>query len=375
MPDVARFRAEGSPSFGRSNPERIESSFRDWVVRGEGVENSLPILAAQAAALLADPENEGDRQVIDWGYPPYRVREILGLEMMEAAPTWTLDRMGATLTSLDDGGLVVVAGEHEDFYDPDFHIYNDVIVFRPTGSIEFYDYPREVFPPTDFHTATRVGDRLILIGSLSYADDRRPGVTQLYALDLMSFAITPLEATGEPPGWISRHTARLEGSTIVVEGGMIHEERGDSAVYRPNFDVHALDFETMSWSTREIRDWKMYEIVDEGSFYYMLLPEGFDTSLLRSGLEQFPDIPKMDVPLYPSDLVPEGFVDESPQPHLLTLRLRFGSVPVKVECSHPGIEVTVEAELPESESRAIAERIRTRLEARAGRPARLESRF
>ena len=68
-----------------------------------------------------------------------------------------------------------IAGEHEDFYDPDFCIYNDVFVERARRPPGIYRYPKDVFPPTDFHTATLVGDEIILIGSLGYRDLRRAG--------------------------------------------------------------------------------------------------------------------------------------------------------------------------------------------------------
>ena len=58
--------------------------------------------------------------------------------------------MGQSQTELPDGRLICVAGEHEDSYDPDFHIYNDVVVFDPSGEYEIYGYPQNVFPPTDF---------------------------------------------------------------------------------------------------------------------------------------------------------------------------------------------------------------------------------
>ena len=39
-------------------------------------------------------------------------------------PVWSFQHFGATRTKLPDGRIVCIAGEHEDFYDPDFYIYN-----------------------------------------------------------------------------------------------------------------------------------------------------------------------------------------------------------------------------------------------------------
>jgi len=39
-------------------------------------------------------------------------------------PIWCFKRVGNTRTRLPDGRIICVGGEHEDFYDPDFCIYN-----------------------------------------------------------------------------------------------------------------------------------------------------------------------------------------------------------------------------------------------------------
>jgi len=81
------------------------------------------------------------------------------------SPIWCAERFGQSLTFLKDGHIVQIGGEHEDGYDPDFCIYNDVFLHGPNGSITIYGYPEAVFPPTDFHTATLIGSYIYLIGS------------------------------------------------------------------------------------------------------------------------------------------------------------------------------------------------------------------
>jgi hypothetical protein len=41
-----------------------------------------------------------------------------------------------SLTLLPDGRAIQIGGEHEDYYDPDFCIYNDVFVHEPDRSID-----------------------------------------------------------------------------------------------------------------------------------------------------------------------------------------------------------------------------------------------
>ena len=148
------------------------------------------------------------------------------IDPQQRHPVWSYQRFGRSTTFLDDGRIIEIGGEHEDHYDPDFCIYNDVTVFHPDGRIETTIYPEEVFSPTDFHSATRVGGRaggrIVIIGCLGYPEHRAPGTTPVYTLDLGSLRIERVETSGDKPGWISAHRARLNGdSTIIIEGGQL----------------------------------------------------------------------------------------------------------------------------------------------------------
>ncbi|MDO5769545.1 MAG: hypothetical protein Q4P13_08575, partial [Psychrobacter sp.] len=106
--------------------------------------------------------------VVKFELSPWEIKKLIIDKPYESSPTsswtdnprpwWSQQRMGQTVTKLEDGRTLYIGGEYEDYYDPDFYIYNDVIVRHPDGHIEIYGYPRAVFPPTDFHTATLVGD-------------------------------------------------------------------------------------------------------------------------------------------------------------------------------------------------------------------------
>ena len=172
-------------------------------------------------------------------------------------PYWSWQRFGRTSTPLPDGRVIHIAGEHEDSYDPDFCIYNDVVVEYPGGRREFYLYPKDVFPPTDFHSATLVGRDIILIGSLGYHDLRRFGETQVLKLETRTLRIEPVATTGAAPGWISDHIAELVGETaILVAGGKV--DTGDG--YGPNTGVFQLDLTTMTWQRREHGDMNVFPV-------------------------------------------------------------------------------------------------------------------
>lgn len=156
---------------------------------------------------------------------------------------WCFDRFGMSTTMLPNNSWVQVAGEHEDYYDPDFCIYNDVVVHDGKGNTQIYIYPRDVFPPTDFHSATLVDEAIVLIGSLGYLEDRRIDQTQVLRLNLKDFSIERLDTSGKRPGWISRHQARLDGNKIVVWGGKVWD--GDD--YIPMDRAYALCWATGVW--------------------------------------------------------------------------------------------------------------------------------
>src|SRR5262249_45557108 len=165
-----------------------------------------------------------------------------------AGPVWCAQRYGQSLTLLPDGRVVQIGGEHEDFYDPDFCIYNDVFVHERDGSVAIYGFPESVFPPTDFHTATLVGDSIYVIGSLGYQGTRRPGETPVYRLDLRTLRMDRVGARGEAPGWISRHRAVALGTHgIRVWGGIVVTGNDSGESHGPNLDSFVLDLECLLW--------------------------------------------------------------------------------------------------------------------------------
>jgi hypothetical protein len=148
------------------------------------------------------------REMVTTGKPAYEGRRRIDTESFEGPAIWCFRRFGSTRTPLPDGRIVCIGGEHEDYYDPDFCIYNDVIVVQPDGDFCIYGYPRDVFPPTDFHTATLIGDRILIVGNVGYREERGDE-TPVFNLDLSTFAITRVRWSGKSPGWIYKHEAEL----------------------------------------------------------------------------------------------------------------------------------------------------------------------
>lgn len=203
--------------FGRRNPEPISSDFWNDMVR--------------------------------IGCNGYTARKhYLGKAISETlGPVWCNDRFGASLTELPDGRFVQIGGEHEDFYDPDFCIYNDVIVFDGIGNFQIYGYSRDVFPPTDFHSATLVGEHIYIVGSLSYPAKRIFGSTPVYRLNTKNFEIVKIETSGADPGWISNHLATFdtESNSIRLFAGNVHENR---STIKANDESYLLNLSSHTWS-------------------------------------------------------------------------------------------------------------------------------
>jgi hypothetical protein len=163
-------------------------------------------------------------------------------------PIWCAQRFGQSMIFLPDGRIVQVAGEHEDYYDPNFCIYNDVFVHESDGKISIYGYPDGVFPPTDFHTATLIGSYIYLIGSLGYAGTRQYGETPVYRLDTNTFHMERLETTGNKPGWIYNHRTIQSGiHEIQVIGGEVLTLSDGKEISSENSTVFILDIEQRVW--------------------------------------------------------------------------------------------------------------------------------
>jgi hypothetical protein len=166
-----------------------------------------------------DITNEMWLYLIKTGAGPYAVRQLYNnqVEEAEAKKGWTFERLGRTETVLNDGTRIFIGGEYDDYYDPDFHIYNDVVVVKPDGQVTIYGYAETVFPPTDFHAAVLVNNKIFIIGNVGY-HDKRLDTTQVAELDLETFKIKLVNTTGNSPGWISNVEADYDAkhNTITV---------------------------------------------------------------------------------------------------------------------------------------------------------------
>ena len=216
------------------------------------------------------------------------------------------------------------------------------MVLAPGDRIEIHGHPWEVFPPTDFHTANRVGDRAIIIGGLGYPEDRRPGQTPVYALDLTTYSINGVETSGEAPGWLFEHEAESDSRGVIsVRGGKVVAAGEGEQRFRRNVEDYALDVLSGVWRRLTRRDWLQFSIRQEGRGLFVLEQSPAKESL-------FP-----------------GSVEYSVEPCEDWNLIRFVvlGVPVSVAVEVNEIVVIVEGELPDGLSSRIAEEVRPNAEA------------
>ncbi len=225
--DPEVFDAHRQFRFGRANPEWINNPAWEYMIRTRQTSFSA------------------------------RVEHEIGADFGKTRD-FCFNRFGSSATAMADGRTIVIGGEHEDYYDPDFIIFNDVIVLRPAagekevtldqGSVEIYGYPRDLFPPIDFHSATLVGETIFIIGGLGYSEHRRFDTTPVFTFDTTSYRIERINIAGRAPGWIYQHFASFDANrnVITVRGGMITHGPDDEN-HASNEACYRLDLDRLAW--------------------------------------------------------------------------------------------------------------------------------
>ncbi len=189
-----------------------------------------------------------------------RLGKLIGRVDFPNEPGWAGCRLGQSRTELSDGRVFWIAGEHEDHYDPDFYIYNDVIIEQPSGELRIIGYPEEYFRPTDFHSATAIRDEaaILVIGNIGYPVDRRENMTPIYSLATDTLAITEVDSSGDQPGWIHKHQASLsdDGQSILIRGGDVLTSDG----FIENIDDWSLSLNDFRWTRLTEREWPRFQV-------------------------------------------------------------------------------------------------------------------
>lgn len=242
------------------NPTPLTNPYWQWIVRHQLNPDQILDVMPHLDEKLGEKRNYGESSPTD----------IL-------PPLWSFQRMGQSETHLPDGRVIFIGGEFDDYYDPNFCIFNDVVVKYPNGEIEIYGYPLEIFPPTDFHTATLIGDEIYIIGNMGYFDQRQYSATAMYKLNIHSLKIQRVESRNHI-GWINNHTASVEYGQIMIQGGRIFDD--DCSPMRENIDIWAFNLKTLVWQNITQRQWqgfwlhrKDFDTISASKYHSALLYE------------------------------------------------------------------------------------------------------
>jgi hypothetical protein len=351
-----------SPRFGTLNPERMNNPVWEWLIKSR--------------------------------VSAYHANERFGmLSARESEPCWCFDRLGQSSTLLPDGRLVLIAGEHEDHYDPDFHIYNDVTVLHTDGRVDIFGYPRETFMPTDFHSATLMGDRIVIVGNLGYPDQRQAGKTPVMVLDMETLAISGVQTSGSQPGWIHHHEATLagDGCSILIQRGKL-DRGGEDRSLVENIDDWRLHLADWRWERLTDRRWPRWEVrrADgkpnhlfdyQQALWAKQRPElygpdgevakvvkGFNIPPLAERLGRDPDL-ELFLRRYKPQIAHEELTDSPAEYNVYRIRIEGVMVRYVEEIDY--IHLTVEGELPKVTLDALARDLCEKLSALENAPCEL----
>lgn len=238
---------QNEPRFGKSNPQLMELELWLYMVRSG-------VTAYRARVTFDDAYRAHDQYIVgllkqkNWG--PLSEEELNAAPpAKQSNPGWSFQRYGQTSTLLDDSREVWIGAAHEAHYDPDFYIYNDVVVIDWDLEVKIYGYPLEVFKPTDGHSATLVGESIYIIGCLGYHGTRRPGETPVYRLNCRTFEMETITTHGDNPGWIHGHKAVYvaERNAIKITQGNVFASFESKKPWRKNRASYWLNLATGEW--------------------------------------------------------------------------------------------------------------------------------
>ena len=304
-----------------------------------------------------------------------RLGSVFSRASYPSEPRWAGCRMGQSCTELSDGRVFWIAGEHEDYYDPDFFIYNDVIIEHPDGDVQIIGYSESSFRPTDFHSATAINNdqAILLIGNVGYADERDVGHTQIYSLDTKSLVLEEIASSGNLPGWISHHDARLadDSNSIIVRGGEVMTKDG----LLENIDDWSLSLSNFVWTRLTMRKWVRFQVSrsdGQGLHLWQYDMRRFALEYPRAGVDREDDLaeqiggePNMDAfnALYNPPVI-HSTVQRDPEEEgdWRAMRILVDDVCVRYTDDMEHLTVTVEGELPASVIESISSDLRNKLE-------------
>lgn len=190
----------------------------------------------------------------------------------------------------------------------------------------------------------------------------------MYAYDIGANHFQHIETSGDAPGWIGSHEARLDGSNgIVVRGGNI-DHGNEHGGFLENFDSWRLSLDDWKWERLTFQPVSRWEFIREDGEACELFPKRMSR---MSALVGFDD-GNADTPEFDGELLDRLY--DPPVPHEAVVehdwseRLRFviDGVPLHFEEGVYSVLLTVVGELPSAMMGYYTEEVRDRLSSLEG---------
>jgi hypothetical protein len=250
-----------------------------------------------------------------------------------------------------DGRVVYLGGDHEDSYDPDFCIYNDVVVFGPKTELRCMDIQKRFSCRSTFTrplSSATESSSLVVWATQTLA---AWAIHRYMSLTCQVFALPRSRPRGRCQAG-SSSTVRNSNREVLssIRGGELIEERGGGQRYRRNVEDYALDVGSGVWRRLTNRNWRQFSIRQEDDGLFI-----------------------QERRLSPENLVPRNTMRAVvAEEKWNRAQILVKGIPVSIIVGVHDIEVIIEGDLPSEISVQVAEQVRVNAEAAIKRPCVVE---
>ncbi|MFC4996057.1 hypothetical protein [Rubritalea tangerina] len=247
--------------------------------------NGVMLAGVQAAQDMTNPfwSTVCRRSLMPIKPMPPSMSEFFRLQAM-----LSYERFGMSETKLEDGRTILIAGEHEDYYDPDFFIYNDVIVKDANERFKSSAIPKTSFQPLTF---------TVPLSSATVSTSLAPWLhrqaqekdTPVYYLDLKDYTIHQVNSGQALAG--SSSMKRSTNSRPTPSPSIVGKRWIDSGDIIDNFSKWQLKLDTKQWTLVEERPWSQFRFSRKDGESNLLFDVRLDMPPIDASTFEDPDTP------------------------------------------------------------------------------------
>lgn len=154
--------------------------------------------------------------------------------------------------------------DYNDYYNPDFKIYNDVTIRHFDSKYELWNYPEEQFPPVYAHDTVHDKniDFVYITGGLGSGDRQRKNITEIYQLNLETKDIEHIEALGDSPPCLHNHHTKMWNDDLIEmrDGDILKNGKAIKNLY-----VWYFNLKTKTWLKKDQEIYQHWLITSSNS--------------------------------------------------------------------------------------------------------------